>query len=275
MSGEVMAWFLTLLAGLATGIGAACAFIVRQPTPKLLSISLGFSAGVMLYVSLVEILPEARTAISHAHPNAAAYAVGAFFAGIGIIAAIDAALPEFSNPHEFHNTDQFLRPPGAQNQLFQAHPQAQAKLMRMGLFTAGALALHNFPEGFATFLSAIYDVKIAIPIAVAIAIHNIPEGIAVAMPIYYATGSRIRAFVWSFISGLSEPIGALIGWLILRDMMSDTVFGLVFAAVAGIMVYISLDELLPSAEEFGQHHHAIGGLIAGMGVMAASLLLLE
>lgn len=143
----------------------------------------------------------------------------------------------------------------------------------MGLFTALAVGIHNFPEGLATFISALQAPSIAIPIAIAIAIHNIPEGIAVSVPVYYATGDRKKAFLYSFLSGLSEPIGAAVGYLVLMPFLSDVLFGVVFAGVAGIMVFISLDELLPSAQEFGEHHLSIYGLVAGMVVMAVSLLL--
>ncbi len=145
--------------------------------------------------------------------------------------------------------------------------------MRMGLFTALTMAIHNFPEGLATFVSALQNPSIAIPIVVAIAIHNIPEGIAVSVPIYHATGSKSKAFWYSFLSGLAEPIGAFVGWLLFLPIMNDLVFGIIFAAVAGIMVFISLDELLPSAKEYGEHHLSIYGLILGMMVMAVSLLL--
>jgi ZIP family zinc transporter len=143
----------------------------------------------------------------------------------------------------------------------------------MGLFSALAIAIHNFPEGLATFMGAINDPKLGISIAVAIAIHNIPEGIAVSVPVFFATGDKKKAFMYSFLSGLSEPVGALIGYFILRSFLNDALFGLVFAGVAGIMVYISLDELLPTAEKYGKHHIAITGLIAGMMVMAISLVL--
>ena len=148
-----------------------------------------------------------------------------------------------------------------------------SKLMRMGIFTALAIGIHNFPEGIATFISAMQKPEIAIPIAAAIAIHNIPEGIAVSVPIYQATGSKLKAFRYSFLSGLAEPIGALVGWLVLNPFMTDTVFGVIFAGVAGIMVFISFDELLPAAREYGEHHISIYGLIGGMAVMAISLLL--
>jgi ZIP family zinc transporter len=151
--------------------------------------------------------------------------------------------------------------------------QKNKKLMRMGLFTALAIAIHNFPEGLATFTSAITDPSLGIAIAVAIAIHNIPEGIAVSVPIYYATGNKKKAFWYSFSSGLAEPVGAIVGYLILLPFMGPQVFGILFAGVAGIMVFISLDELLPSAREYGEHHLSIYGLIAGMAVMAVSLLM--
>ena len=143
----------------------------------------------------------------------------------------------------------------------------------MGLFTALAIGIHNFPEGLATFIAALQEPSIAIPIAVAIALHNVPEGIAVSVPIYYATGSKKKAFLYSFLSGLSEPLGAIIGYLILRPFLNDTIMGIIFGMVAGIMIYISLDELLPSAREYGEHHLSIYGLVAGMILMAVSLLL--
>lgn len=270
------AFTLTLLAGLATGFGSALAFVSRKPRPAFLALSLGFSAGVMVYVSFVEILPKARESLSsvYGEVSGAWWAVAAFFVGIAIIGVIDRFVPEMANPHEFHTQDKFSGTPGTLDVTYQTNEEAkQRKLLRMGLFTAAALAIHNFPEGFATFLAGTQDAQLAIPIAIAIAIHNIPEGIAVAIPIYYATGSRRKAFWLSFASGLSEPLGALIGWLLLGGVFTDTIFGFSFAAVAGIMVYISLDELLPSAEAYGKHHHAIYGLIAGMGLMALSLLL--
>lgn len=143
----------------------------------------------------------------------------------------------------------------------------------MGLFSALAIGIHNFPEGLATFIGALQDPALGISIAAAIAIHNIPEGIAVSVPIYYATQSRQKAFALSFLSGLAEPVGALLGYFLLIQFFSDAIFGIVFAGVAGIMVYISLDELLPTAEEYGEHHIAIYGLISGMLIMAISLLL--
>ena len=184
--------------------------------------------------------------------------MAAFFGGMLVIAVIDKLIPEEENPHEVKSME--------------GDPKA-GQLMRMGVFTALAIAIHNFPEGLATFVSALQEPGLAIPIVVAIAIHNIPEGIAVSVPIYQATGSRSKAFRYSFLSGLAEPLGALLGWLVLRPIMNDTVFGVLFAGVAGIMVFISFDELLPAAREYGEHHLSLYGLISGMAVMAVSLLL--
>jgi len=191
--------------------------------------------------------------------------VGAFFGGILIIALIDKLIPSYENPHEIKRVEDMDN--------VEQEADKNKKLMRMGLFTALAIAIHNFPEGLATFTAALTEPELGIAIAVAIAIHNIPEGIAVSVPIYYATGNKKKAFWNSFLSGLAEPVGAVIGYLILLPFMSDIVFGILFGGVAGIMVFISLDELLPAAEEYGEHHLSIYGLIAGMAVMAVSLLL--
>jgi len=257
----LFAFGLTLFAGLATGIGSALAFLAKKNNPGFLGISLGFSAGVMIYVSLMEIVPKARTSLEQVWPLAAAStgAVLAFFGGILLMALIDRLVPGFENPHELRSGDD--------------QTPEKRTLLRMGVFSALAIAIHNFPEGLATFPGALENPALGIGIAMAIAIHNIPEGIAVSVPIYYATGDRKKAFLFSFLSGLSEPLGALLGFFFLLPFLTPALFGLVFAAVAGIMVYISFDELLPTAEKYGRHHLVLAGLVAGMAVMAVSLLL--
>jgi ZIP family zinc transporter len=259
----LLAFGLTLFAGLSTGIGSALAFFTKQTNTKFLSLSLGFSAGVMIYVSFVEIFAKARTELVMEYGSRGGFwlTTAAFFGGIAIIAIIDKLIPSVENPHEIRFVEEI------------SQVTRQNKLKRMGLFTALAIAIHNFPEGLATFTAALTEPGLGIAIAVAIAIHNIPEGIAVSVPIYYATGNKMKAFWYSFSSGLAEPIGALVGYLILMPFMGPLVFGILFAGVAGIMVFISLDELLPSAQEYGEHHLSIYGLIAGMGVMAVSLLM--
>lgn len=268
----VFAFSLTLFAGLSTGIGSALAFFKKRVDERFLSAALGFSAGVMIYVSMIEIFPKAREAFEPVHGATAAYwyTTIAFFGGVLLIALIDKLVPTPVNPHELRGVDEIE----ADKETMNNEEQENEHLMRTGLFSALALAIHNFPEGLATFIGAVNDPTLGISIAVAIAIHNIPEGIAVSVPIHYATGSKRQAFKYSFLSGLAEPLGALIGYTILRPFINATVFGIVFASVAGIMVYISLDELLPTAEKYAEHHIAIWGLIAGMAVMALSLLLL-
>lgn len=256
---------LTVFAGLATGIGSLMALLSRKFSPKFLASVLGFSAGVMIYVSFVEIFFKAKSSLSEIYGAKTGYfyTTIAFFVGIAIIAIIDKLIPSRENPHEIGNIPQL-----------EAKEQTkEQRLMRMGIFSALAIAIHNFPEGLATFMSGLSDPTLGISIAVAIAIHNIPEGIAVSAPIYFASKSRKKAFWLSFLSGLAEPLGAILGYFILKNFFSELTFGVTFAGVAGIMVYISLDELLPTAEEYGEHHIAIGGMIAGMVVMASSLLL--
>jgi zinc transporter, ZIP family len=262
-------WFafgLTLMAGLATGIGSALAFFTHRTNTRFLSVSLGFSAGVMIYVSFVEILAESRQSLClELGTRAGSWAaVGAFFSGIALTAAIDRLVPSYENPHETRMVEEIDRDDGRNRHL-----------LRMGVFSAIAIAVHNFPEGLATFVSSVNDRTVGISIAIAISLHNIPEGIAVAVPVFYATNNRRKAFTYSFLSGMAEPLGALLGYFLFLRHFGNGVRGAVLGLVAGIMVFISLDELLPTAREYGEHHLAAYGLVAGMGMMALSLLLLN
>lgn len=261
-----IAMMLTLLAGLSTGIGGLIVLFFKKVNSRLLSVSLGFSAGVMIYISFVELLYESRKLLVSALGAGEGSWVNiiSFFAGILLIAVIDRLIPSAENPHESPRTIEETN----KYNIFSGN-----KLLRAGIFTAVIIAIHNFPEGMATFVSSVQQLSLGIAVAVAIAIHNIPEGISVAIPVYSATGSRKKAFSWSLISGIGEPLGAILAYLFFLPMLNDTVFGILFAAIAGIMVFISFDELLPSAEEYGEHHLTVYGLIAGMAVMAAGMLL--
>lgn len=250
-----MAFLLTTLAGLSTGIGSVIAFFIKKPKLNYLCFSLGLSAGIMLYVSFVELIPEAFEGIGKI------WSIYAFFAGLILMGIIDAWIPDFENPHHF-------------KQIVPKEKKTDKKLMRVGVLTALAIAIHNFPEGIAIFGSTLVNIEFGVLIAFAIAIHNIPEGISVSMPIFYATGNKKKAFVYSFLSGLSEPVGAVVGFFILLPFLSDWILSFLLAFVAGIMVYISLDELLPAAREYGHGHCTILGLILGMFIMAVSLVLL-
>lgn len=272
MNSVIFAFLLTLFAGLATGIGSLLALLTKRTNTKFLSVSLGFSAGVMIYVSMIEIFVKARESLVAVlgEKGGSWLTVVGFFAGMMVTALIDRFIPEGDNPHEIKRVECYIDENG--NEVCPL-PSRESKLLRTGLFTALAIAIHNFPEGLATFISGMQEPTLAIPIAVAIAIHNIPEGIAVSIPVFFSTGSKKKAFVYSFLSGLSEPLGAVVGFTLLRTFVNDLTFGVVFSMVAGIMVFISLDELLPSAREYGEAHLSIYGLISGMMVMAVSLLL--
>ncbi|MBN2035410.1 MAG: zinc transporter ZupT [Chitinispirillaceae bacterium] len=261
-----IAFALTLFAGLSTGIGSAIAFFAKRTNTKFLSVALGFSAGVMIYVSFVELLAESFETLTGYYGNVKGswLAAASFFGGILLIGMIDRLIPKEQNVHEVHHVEELTS---------ERRASYDPRLLRTGVVTALAIGVHNFPEGLATFASTLSDPLLGVTIAVAIGIHNIPEGIAVSIPVYYATGNRKKAFFYSFLSGISEPVGALLGFVILLPFLNDLTFGLVFGMVAGIMVFISIDELLPTAQEYGEHHLSIFGLVAGMAVMAVSLLM--
>jgi ZIP family zinc transporter len=271
LNNYMVAFLLTLFAGLSTSIGAMLAFFSKEKNYTFLSLGLGFSAGVMIYVSFVEILVKSKDSFSLLYLDSVygeLLSIICFFLGIAISALIDKLIPEDVNPHE-PKKDSELRElkEGAEASLLQ-----RSALKRTGLFTAIAIGIHNFPEGFATFIASLDDVSLGIPIALAIAIHNIPEGMTVSLPIYHATGNRKTAFWYATLSGLAEPVGALVGFFLLFPLMGEATLGITFGVVAGIMVYISFDELLPAARVYGNAHTAIVGISLGMFVMAMSLI---
>ncbi|EAJ3380873.1 zinc transporter ZupT [Campylobacter jejuni] len=276
---------LTLFAGFSTAIGSIIAFFSRKDDLRVLSLGLGFSAGVMIYISFMEILPTALKDFKNHYDSHWAELLGlaCFFGGILISLLIDKLIPEDVNPHEPKEDLSELKicplPQKGQNppkfhpgeKLHQINTKA---LKRTGIFTALAIAIHNFPEGFATFISSLDNLTLGIAIAIAVAIHNIPEGLAVSLPIYHATGDKKKAFIYSALSGLAEPLGAFVGALILLPFIGDLTLAISFAVIAGIMVFISLDELLPAAKTYDKAHDSLYGLIAGMAIMALSLNLL-
>jgi ZIP family zinc transporter len=266
-SGLLLAFLITLFAGLATGIGSAIAFFTHHTNRAFFAISMGFSAGVMIYLSFVEILPKAVDYIGG--DSGFATASLALIGGLLLMAVIDAVVPSGANPHENTEVELLEVSPA------EAEARKQKSLYRIGVFVALAIAIHNFPEGLATFLLVLDDPQVGIALAIAVALHNIPEGIAVSIPIYYATKSRAKAFGWSFASGLSEPAGAVIGYLILAPFLSDYLLGIIFAMVAGVMVFLAIDTLLPTARNSARGHLTVYGVIAGMAVMAVSLVLLS
>lgn len=281
----INALLLTLVAGLATGVGGAIIMFVKKFSPKILSASLGFSAGVMIFISLVELFPESRHSLSllFGEKLGMLYTLLAFFGGMGLIALIDHLVPSYENPHEVNQLtiEVHNNAVGLDNSLPDSFPaptpgksEESKKLLRLGLLSSIVIAVHNFPEGLATFVTAMEEPSLGLSIALAIALHNIPEGIAVAIPIYYATKKRGKAVWNATLSGLAEPLGGIIGFLLLSRLLSDSFLGIILASVAGIMVYISLDELLPTAENYGAHHIAIIGVITGMAFMGFGMMVL-
>lgn len=267
-SAVLFAFLVTLGAGLATAVGAAVGLFARHTNRQFLAVALGFSAGVMIYVSFVEILPKAGDYIAQgvSDMTGAVTTAGAFLAGLAGMAIMYRVIPDLEHP-ELTNPSTKL--PGEEQPVL----VADRMLFTAGLGVALAVTLHNFPEGMATFFLTLDDPQVGLSVALAIAIHNIPEGIAVVVPIYYATRNRSLAFGFGALSGLAEPLGAIIGYAVLQPFITDYVLGVVFAAVGGIMVYISIDSLLPAARQYGNAQLALYGMIAGMAVMAGSLVL--
>jgi len=252
------ALLLSALAGLSTTIGSLLALFVRKPGPRLMTLTLGFSGGVMILVSFVELLPGGIDALGFAPANLA------FFGGMVAMFLIDALIPH-DYMAEHHHTE-------TENDQDAA---LQSRLLKAGLFVALGLGIHNFPEGMASFATALSDPQLGMAIAAAIAIHNIPEGLAVSAPVYAATGSRSKAFWWSFLSGVAEPVGALLAAVVLLPFLNEAVLGGLLSAVAGIMVFISIDELLPVSRAYEEEHLSIIGIVVGMAVMSFSLWMLK
>ena len=266
MNNWTIALILSLAAGLSTGVGGLLVLLFKTTNKKFLSVALGFSAGIMIYISFVEILPDARIHLNTISAEAGGWlSLLAFFLGIFLIAIIDKLIPSYENPHEMHTVEE------ADSCVI---PAETHMLIKTSIMTALAVTVHNFPEGLATFVSSVNEPKLGAAIAIAVAIHNIPEGIAVALPVYCATGSRRKAFYYSVLSGAAEPLGAICAFFFLWPFLNAIVLGFVFAAIAGIMIYISFDELLPTARMYGEHHLTIYGLLSGMLVMGIGLLIM-
>lgn len=258
-----LALLLTTIAGLSTVVGALAAVVTKLSNRSILAWTLGISAGVMLFISFMEILPESISDLQTIFQGNSGKLIGlaSFFAGCGIVALIDRILPGHDHTHCAHVQDL--------NQYSKSVDTASMK--RQGIMLAIAISIHNFPEGIATFISSLNGLNIAIPIVIAIAIHNFPIGIAIAVPIYQATGNRRTAICAALLSGMAEPAGALLGGMLLIPFWTEAVSGILLAAVSGIMIYISIDELLPSALKYGNHHAMTGGVITGFILMALSL----
>ena len=253
---------MTTFAGLATVLGGFITFFVNKNNMKVLSLGLGFSAGVMIFVSFTEILTSAGELLKNYFPTNYAWIVFAgFILGTIISKLIDIFLPDHIEEEDFENS--------------QEHLDSHTHIKRAGILTAIAIAIHNFPEGLGTFLVSSQDLTLGVSVALAIALHNIPEGIAVALPIYHATGKKRKAIWYSFWTGMTEPLGAIFGLGLLSWFLPQMFVGFMMAVVVGIMIYIAFDTLLPLSHEYGDWHYAITGVMTGIVVIWASLLLLN
>ncbi|MCI7586700.1 MAG: zinc transporter ZupT [Campylobacter sp.] len=282
----LFAFLLAIFAGASTCAGAAIAFFSKQDNTKMLSAGLGFSAGVMVYLSFVELLPASIEEFNKLNENGEIIALFIFFVSMLACLFIDKAVPVDINPHEIEAPEAYCELRScyfndrelciAKQALAQDNAPASNKtLRRTGILTAFAIALHNFPEGFATFASGLESIKLGVVVALAVAIHNIPEGIAVSLPIYHATGQKRKAFIFAALSGLAEPLGALVGALLILPLFGASAVAVSFALVAGVMIFISFDQLFPVAKAYTSGHECLYGLIVGMAVMAFSLKLLS
>ena len=257
-----LALLMSLLAGLTTVIGGCLTFFIKRDNIKALSIGLGFSAGVMIFLSFTDILQASQNMLSKYFPNTASWLVFiGFFTGVAVAVLIDYFIPDHIEEDLFTHQE---------NCTHHTH-----KIKKAGILTAVVIAIHNFPEGMATFFVTTQNITLGVSVAIAIALHNIPEGIAVALPIYHATGKKRLAVWYSFLSGISEPIGALIGLFILQYFLPQMAVGFLFAAVAGIMIYISFDTLLPLSRDYGDGHYSVFGIMSGIFFIWLSLLFIK
>jgi zinc transporter, ZIP family len=257
-----IALLMTFLAGLATVLGGCFTFFIKRTNIRALSVGLGFSAGVMIFLSFTEILKNANLMLLKFFPHKSEIMVLLGFA-LGIIVAIliDYFIPDHIEEDLFSNEENCTH--------------SHHRIKRAGLLTAIAISVHNFPEGMATFFVSTQNLTLGFSVAIAIAIHNIPEGIAVALPIYHATGKKRLAIWYTFLSGISEPIGAILALIALHYFLPQAAIGFLFASVAGIMVYISFDTILPLSRDYGDGHYSVFGIISGIFFIWTSLLMMK
>lgn len=265
ISNVILSFILTLIVGLSMGFGSLLSFLVKETNKRFLALSLSFSAGIMIYVSFMAILPEGMELIESYIGEERGHTLGliAFFGAMIFTAILEKLVHKVGGHIPGHHHD---------HEHSHGHTNGE-HLSKLGIMSAVAIAIHNLPEGLAIFTAGLKDITVAIPVAAAVIMHNIPLSIAISVPIYYSTKSKKKAFLYTLIVGLCQPLGALIGYVLLSNFFNDTLFGILFAIVSGIMIFVSLDELLPTSQKYEDHHISVYGAIAGMIVMAISLAL--
>ena len=235
-------FLLTFLAGFSTMIGTIPIFLKRQ-SEKILISSLGFAAGVMITISVTDLLPNAFSSLQDSYLFFPTFLIVAICFCIGVIFSF--------------TVDHYL-------------PQEKVeygRLYQVGIISCLAIIMHNIPEGIITYLTSEANLHLGITLTLAIALHNIPEGISISVPIYYSTGSRKKALFYTFISGISEPFGAFLAFIFLAPFVNSFVMGLLYAFIAGIMVHISVYELLPEAHSYQKYEIVILSFLLGCGFM--------
>lgn len=235
---EILPFLLCLIAGLSTLLGSLFIFI-KGNKENIIKCSLAFASGVMLSVSIFDLIPESLTMFQSTSKNS-------IFLNIMVFIIIGLIIPLFIDKILPNKLDQ------------------NSKLYKLGIFTMVAIIIHNIPEGIATYISSETNIKLGISITIAIAMHNIPEGISIAMPVYYATKNKKKAIGLTFLSGMSEPLGAVLAFLFLKPVISNTIMGGLFAIIAGIMTYISIIELLPAALKYKEKKKTIISFLIGI-----------
>lgn len=270
MKNEILSLGLTIVVGLSMGLGGLLSFFINNLNKKFLAITLSFAAGIMIYVSFMEMLPEGMHLIEgYIGESGKLIALGWFFGGMLITAILEKLVHMFAG--EFHDHNHGEHSHHKHNHNHEKQENNGEHLSKLGVLSAIAIAIHNIPEGLALFTAGLKDISLAFPIAVAVIIHNIPLSVAISVPLYYSTGSRKKAFIYTLLVGLCQPIGAILGYVVLARVFNDLVVGALFSIVAGIMIFVALDELLPSSQRYEDHHLSVYGAILGMIVMAISL----
>ena len=274
----LMALLLSTFAGLSTVIGGFVTFFIKENSLKFLSFGLGLSAGVMLFISLVDLYPNACEMLKNQMGENFVWLAIIFFA-LGILMAV---LIDFFIPDHIQG-QMFTKQIGANEKKIDSADGEKdenaiisiGKIKKAGILTAIVVAIHNLPEGLATFFLTTQDVMLGLGIVFAIAIHNIPEGMAISIPVYQATHSKRKAFWYSFLSGMAEPVGGVIGFIVIKTLFPNLCIGVLFALVAGIMTYISIDTLLPLSKDYDTGHYSIRGVVFGLIIMGITLILLD
>lgn len=275
LKNETLALSLTVVVGLSMGLGGLLSFFINNLNKKFLAITLSFAAGIMIYVSFMEMLPEGMHLIEdYIGEVGNLIALGWFFGGMFMTAILEKIVHMFAGEYHDHNHGEHSHHKHNHNHSHEKHEHNGEHLSKLGVLSAIAIAIHNIPEGLALFTAGLKDISLALPIAAAVVIHNIPLSVAISVPLYYSTGSRKKAFIYTLLVGLCQPVGAVLGYAVLARVFNDLVVGTLFSIVAGIMVFVALDELLPSSQKYEDHHLSVYGAILGMMVMAISLTFL-